>query len=275
MTGRRGGRRKLSDDYLPVGAILQRYRKEAQVDLDRLAEEAHLSTSLLSKIEAGHRQATKKTIVTLAPILKIPESDRKRLLWLADPYLPEMSQRPDGGRRPTPRELTVLDSNPFPACYMGPPMGLDGALHVIVATNAAFDRFFPGLEPGASTVDYELLHRTAKDVFVRWDEDAHHLVRACRAQLTGFVTETRIEEIKTKLRRNPDFDGMWDTPYPSKLESRDTVWVRDISDGAVFEMYFRVSWDDSPWLHYGLMPVDLASYLKRYPVESHRKQTGR
>ncbi|KZM72573.1 helix-turn-helix domain-containing protein [Nocardia terpenica] len=256
---------------MPVGAILQRYRKEAKVDLDSLAAEAHLSTSLLSKIEAGHRQATKKTVLTLAPILNIPESERKRLLWLVDPYLREMERSADGGRgRPTLRELNVLDANPFPACYMEPPMGLDGALHVIVATNAAFDRFFPGLGAGVSTVEYELLHRAAKDVFVRWDEDTHHLVRSCRAQLSGFVTDTRIEELKNTFRRNPDFDGMWDTPYPTRLESRDTVWVRDTSDGTAFEMYFRMSWDNTPWLHYGLTPVDLARYLKRYPIETER-----
>ncbi|MBF6332483.1 hypothetical protein IU452_28695 [Nocardia transvalensis] len=238
------------------------------MEVEDLALASGISASLLQKAEAGHRKVTKRTVDAIAPIVNMSPSDRQQLLRIVE--LCEMDPGRGGEPEPTPHDLRVLDANPFPACYMRPPSGLEGALHVIVATNAAFDRFFPGLVPGVSTVDYELLDPAAKDVFVHWGEDAHHLVRACRSQLT-FVTEHRIEEIKAKLRQNPDFDGMWETPYPAHLESRDTVWVRDIDDGAAFEMHFRTSWDKSPWLHYGLTPMQLADYVKRYPIELPRQ----
>ncbi|WP_216901430.1 helix-turn-helix domain-containing protein [Nocardia alni] len=253
-----------SDDYLPVGTVLQRLRRSADIRLESLAEEAHLSTSLLRKIESGHRPATRQTIATLAPILHLSPTEQRQLLVLADPYPLGRGSRTGPARTPNARELGVLDSSPFPACYMQA-AGLDGTLHVIVATNAPFDVFFPGLEPSVSVLEYELLNPTARDVFVRWEQDAHHLVHECRTQLAGFVREDRIEELKNTLRANPDFDGMWDTPIPSKLEARQTVWVADISDGSAFEMYFRVSQDQSPWLHWALTPVDVMGYLRRYP----------
>ncbi|MBB5917439.1 transcriptional regulator with XRE-family HTH domain [Nocardia transvalensis] len=260
-------------DYMPVGRILQQWRRDAALTVDELAAEANLSESLLRKVESGHRPATRATVTSLASILRIPAADTKQLLLLVDPAHAPVAA-PDAGRPPSPRELTVLDSDPFPACYMVTPAGrdlLEGALHRIVATNEAFERFFPGLAPGAGVVEYELLAARARDVFVRWEEDAHHLVRACRAQVLGFVPEPRIEEVKSRLRGNPDFDGMWDTPFPAHWESRDTVWVRDVGDGTAFEMYFRMSSDQSPFLHWALTPFDLAKYLRRYPPEIHMR----
>ncbi|MFJ1460257.1 helix-turn-helix domain-containing protein [Nocardia sp. N2S4-5] len=264
-----GPRRGSAHEPLPVGRILQRWRQDAALDVTELAAAAHLSESLLRKVESGHRPATRNTIAALAPVLRIPAADTRQLLSLVDPAQAPAS-RPEAPRAPTPRELTVLDTDPFPACYMITPAGRDlieGALHRVVATNEAFDRFFPGLGPGAGVVEYEVLTPAARDVFVRWEEDTHHLVRACRTQLTGFAPEIRIEEVKALLRQNPDFENMWDTPYPADLDDRDTVWVRDISDGTDFEMVFRMSHDGSPFLHWALRPVRLAEYLKRYPPE--------
>ncbi|MBF6171752.1 helix-turn-helix domain-containing protein [Nocardia blacklockiae] len=256
---------------MPVGRILQRWRRDADLDVAELAAAAHLSESLLRKVESGHRPATRNTVTALAPVLRIPAADVRQLLLLVDPA-PAPAVAPAAERAPTAREYAVLDADPFPACYMVTPAGRDlveGALHRIVATNEAFDRFFPGLGPGSGVVEYEVLVPAAREVFVRWEEDTHHLVRACRTQLTGFVSEPRVEEVKQRLRANPDFENMWDTPYPAALETRDTVWVRDISDGSAFEMVFRMSSDASPYLHWALTPVRLADYLKRYPPERY------
>lgn len=266
-SGQRTGQPASRPDHLPVGAILRRFRKEAALDVETLSAQANVSESLLRKVESGHRPATKQTIEAVAPVLGIPSAHAQQLLLLSGPQRrsgPEISER-----RPSLRELTLLDSSPFPACYMRSPTWahlVDGALHEVVATNAAFDRFFHGLGPGVSVLDYELLQQQARDIFIRWDEDAHQLVQACRSVLTTFVADAGIEAVRTRLRSNPDFDGMWETPFPA-FESRDTVWLRNPSDEAEFEMYFHLSRDSSPWLRYALTPVDLPRYLRLYPPQ--------
>jgi hypothetical protein len=225
-----------------------------------------LSVSLLGKIESGIRSVTPETIAAVAPVLRLSQAEKRQLMTLAAPDVLGLGLgQAEGSKRvPNMSELGVLDSSPFPACYMKDGV-LAGALHVIVATNAAFDRLFVGLDSDVSVLGYELLNPVARDVFVFWEEDTHHMVQEFRGRVDRFVRGGRLEELKATLGQSPDFGGMWDDPIPAHLAARQTVWVRDVSDGTEFEMYFRVSRDTSPWLHWALTPVDVMRYLKRYP----------
>jgi transcriptional regulator with XRE-family HTH domain len=55
--------------YATIGQELKRLRKEKGFTLEELAERAEISTSYLSHIERGTRQASLTTLETLAKIL--------------------------------------------------------------------------------------------------------------------------------------------------------------------------------------------------------------
>ncbi|WP_268893296.1 helix-turn-helix domain-containing protein [Nocardia terrae] len=260
---------------MPPGRILRHRRLDLGLSQDAVAADAHLSKSQLQKIESGERSATPHVLRALTPVLRLSEPDRNLVLRLtsADPVC-------FGSGRSGPR-LTIaqerrLDFNPFPACYMMPPMTIGGILHEIVAVNDAFRTFFPELEPGVSTLAYELLNAKAKDVFVHWEANAHNLVRAFRAQVDGYFEEQRISELKQRFGGSRDFLGMWDTDYPA-VEPADIIWVCDTADGTVFEMFFYASMDgvgEDQVLHWGLTPLDSDRYFKRYPERRTHPASG-
>ncbi|HJT23918.1 MAG TPA: helix-turn-helix transcriptional regulator [bacterium] len=60
---------KDSNSYIVAGSALKRLRKEKGFTLEELAERAEISTSYLSHIERGTRQAPLSTLEKLAQIL--------------------------------------------------------------------------------------------------------------------------------------------------------------------------------------------------------------
>ncbi len=60
---------KETDRYAAIGGELKRLRKEKGFTLEELAERAEISTSYLSHIERGTRQAPLTTLESLAHIL--------------------------------------------------------------------------------------------------------------------------------------------------------------------------------------------------------------
>ena len=62
---------KNSSSYVSVGLALKKLRKEKGFTLEELAERAEISTSYLSHIERGTRQAPLSTLESLAHILGV------------------------------------------------------------------------------------------------------------------------------------------------------------------------------------------------------------
>lgn len=62
---------KNQNSYIVAGSALKRLRKEKGFTLEELAERAEISTSYLSHIERGTRQAPLSTLENLAQVLGI------------------------------------------------------------------------------------------------------------------------------------------------------------------------------------------------------------
>ncbi|WP_043735951.1 helix-turn-helix domain-containing protein [Nocardia asiatica] len=240
------------DPCTPIGTILRGYRKEAGLTQGELAQRAGLSMSLISKIEVSGRAVSSDTLAKLARALELSDATQLRLLYLMDPHLRWLQRPPAQRRSPTPRELSVLLSNPHPACFLEP------GFSVIIAANNAFHRTFPGLRTGDSMVEWQLLNPWARGLLVDWRLETHWWVRAARESLDGFIPSSRVEAIKARLRGAEEFDDMWNTRVPECYLQREIVRLRRAFDDdveGVYEMYIRLSTDDSPWQHYALTPL--------------------
>ncbi|WP_194838527.1 helix-turn-helix domain-containing protein [Nocardia sp. XZ_19_369] len=243
--------RRLGERYTPIGHILQRYREEVGLSQEALAERAGLSTSLVSKIESGARSVSSQTISLLAPVLELNDATRERLVWLTDPELRRIKAPRPVPRTPTPRETVVLQANPNPAAYLEPGTG------VVVAANTAFTSTFLGLRIGDSVIEWQLLSPWARGVLADWYLETHLRVRSCREALTGFVPNSYIDAMKTRLRQAQEFEDMWHNRVDVDYAGRSVLRLRHPSDDPddVRRMYVLVSSDDSPWRHLQLVPT--------------------
>ncbi|MBF6059410.1 helix-turn-helix transcriptional regulator [Nocardia terpenica] len=261
------------DHYMPVGAILQRYRKERSLTQDELAHQAGLSKSLITQIETGKRRAGKEVIAKIALVLDLSATTQRRLLGLIDPAVLRVKLDGISALEPTHRELSVVHSYPYPSCYYHP------GTSRIIAANAALTHSFPGLRKGVSVVQWHLLSRWAKIVYanpVEWYRYSHGLVRDCRELLEGFVPDSQVKAFVEPLRQAREFDAMWNTPAPRLEEDDDDaaqVHLCDPSDGSIRIMYFRLSEDvyvrgsegDGPWQHVTFSPAPVPRPPKRGP----------
>ncbi|MFR9753726.1 helix-turn-helix domain-containing protein [Nocardia sp. 004] len=222
-------------DHTPVGHILRDYRREIGLTQGALARKSELSTSLISKIEVCQRAVNSDTIAKIAPALGLNALSQERLIRLIDPHLQKLSTAPPTLTR---RELNLLDNISHPACYLTP------GLKVVVAANTAFSSAYPGLQVGESLVEWHLFSPWAKAVLPEWENETHLWVRACREALTGFVPISDIEAIKTRLRRHPSFDEMWNTRAAETVVTREILRISDPGSGKIREMLFHLSRDE-------------------------------
>jgi predicted nucleotidyltransferase/plasmid maintenance system antidote protein VapI len=72
-----------------LGEKIKEYRKKSKLSLKSVATELKIDIAILSKIENGHRKASRETIVDLARILKVEENELLKL-WLSDKVLYEI-----------------------------------------------------------------------------------------------------------------------------------------------------------------------------------------
>ncbi|MEU7631823.1 helix-turn-helix domain-containing protein [Nocardia sp. NPDC049220] len=247
----------------PIGKILRDYRREVGLTQAALARRSGLSTSLISKIEVSLRAVNSETVTKLAPVLGLSDISEERLMQLIDPHLRTIAQRPMALTR---RELSMLDSTSYPACYLKP------GLYVVSAANEAFARVFPGLRVGDNLVEWHLFSPWAKAVLPEWETEAHLWVRACREALTGFIPNSELEAVKTRLRRCPNFDTMWNTRAPESLATRELLRLRDPASKTSNprEMFTHLSRDER---HFALTP-NVSSPHDPNASQSHVAPTG-
>ena len=74
----------MSDDFR---ALVRRYRERRRWSQERLAAEAEMDHSLVSRLESGQRQPTREALAKLCAGLGLDRGDADRL-WLAAGFVP-------------------------------------------------------------------------------------------------------------------------------------------------------------------------------------------
>jgi transcriptional regulator with XRE-family HTH domain len=82
------------------GRLLRRYRSEAALTQEELAERAGLSVRAVSDMERGHTlQPYARSVRLLCDALGLPQPDRARLMSAVHPALADVTDRQHADRR--------------------------------------------------------------------------------------------------------------------------------------------------------------------------------
>lgn len=123
---------------------------------------------------------------------------------------------------PSAHDLSDLQSLTHPAVYQLP------ATLDILASNTAFQRWFPGTQPGSSMLEWMMLEPAARWTFPEWTTDARRLVTMFRTLSRDFADEKRVADIVAKCASAPEWDEMWSTPAAvTESPGAEPVVVRD------------------------------------------------
>ncbi|MFD6392764.1 helix-turn-helix domain-containing protein [Nocardia sp. NPDC060259] len=217
----------MENPYPPIARYLRERRESAGLTRAALSAAAGISPALIQKIEQGTRPPTLEALTALFDALTVPEVMRDHLISLSitsryDPVSPPLVR---------PADQVLLDGITHPASLQMHPT------FDVVATNAAWGLFFPGLETGISMLEWMLLDPRAKTALVDWEQQVHMCVYGFRVMGPGLASQQRIAEIVEACTTAPEWTKFW-TSDPAAPHSLDdpVMYCRDPRTGATTAM---------------------------------------
>lgn len=220
----------MEDPHAPIARYLRERRESSGLTRAALSEAAGISPALIQKIEQGTRVPTLEALTALFDALDVPDVFRNHLVALS------LSHRYD---EPAPTQLNdlpaadlvLLHSLPHPASVQVYPT------FDVLAVNAAWERFFPGLVPGTTLLEWMLLDPISRTVVIEWAKQIHLSVYGFRVMSPGVVPQQRIDELVAACSAAPEWEHLWTTEpqQPHDIDSP-VLTLRDPGTGAPTSM---------------------------------------
>ncbi|MEV6359627.1 helix-turn-helix domain-containing protein [Nocardia asteroides] len=216
----------MEDPHAPIARYLRERRETAGLTRAALGAAAGVSPALIQKIEQGTRSPTLEALTALCHALGVPDLIRDHLVSLSLSNRFDKPAAVDTAAVSATDQL-LLDSFAYPASMQVFPT------FDVVATNAHWDRQFPGLTPGTTLLEWMLLEPVARSVVIDWERQIHTSVYSFRVTSPGVVARARIDELVASCARAPEWARLWSTepPPPYGIENPELV-VRHVDTGA-------------------------------------------
>ncbi|WP_084472814.1 helix-turn-helix domain-containing protein [Nocardia alba] len=194
----------MENPHPPIARYLRERRESAGLTRAALSTVAGISPGLIQKIEQGTRTPTLEALTALFDALEVPDLFRDHLvaLSLSDRY---DSSAPEPTFEVPAVDRVLLDAIAHPASLQ------DYSTFDILAANAAWIRFFPGLVPGTTLLEWMLLDPRARTAMIDWHLQVHLIVYGFRVMSPGVVPQKRIDELIAACSRAPEWDEFWTT----------------------------------------------------------------
>lgn len=218
----------MEDPHTPIARYLRERRESAGLTRAALSGMAGISPALIQKIEQGTRTPTLEALTALFDALEVPDLFRSHILMLSISHRYDTPQ--PSGEVPA-ADLTLLHAIPFPASFQV------YASYDILATNAAWDRHYPGLTTGTTLLEWMLLDPRSREALVDWREQVHLCVYGFRVMSRGVVPQRRIDELVATCAHAPEWTEFWTTEpaTPASLDAP-VLRIRDPETGAPTRM---------------------------------------
>lgn len=214
----------MEDPHTPIARYLRERRESAGLTRAALSGMAGISPALIQKIEQGTRTPTLEALTGLFDALEVPDLFRSHILMLS---ISHRYDTPAPSAEVPASDLLLLDAIPFPASFQV------YASYDMLATNAAWDRLFPGLATGTTLLEWMLLDPRSRTSLVDWYEQVHLCVYGFRVMSRGVVPQQRIEALVASCAQAPEWTEFWTTEpaAPSNLDAP-VLRIRDPDTGA-------------------------------------------
>ncbi|MFE3543668.1 helix-turn-helix domain-containing protein [Nocardia sp. NPDC059177] len=187
-----------------IARYLRERREAAGLTRNALSAAAGISPALIQKIEQGTRAPTVEALTALFDVLEVPDLFRDHLVALsyADRY--DSSVPGTAGAVPA-GDRVLLDAIPYPASLQV------YSTFDIVAANAAWERYFPGLCAGTTLLEWMLLDERSRTAMLDWHKQVHLCVYGFRVMSQGVVPQQRIDELIASCAQAPEWTEFWTT----------------------------------------------------------------
>ncbi|MFC8380846.1 helix-turn-helix domain-containing protein [Nocardia sp. NPDC056952] len=216
----------MEDPNASISRYLRERRESSGLTRAALGEAAGISPALIQKIEQGTRTPTLEALTALFDALDVPEVFRDHLVSLS---VAHRYDSPPSLVRPA--DQVLIDGITHPASLQLHPV------YEVLATNAAWRLVFPGLETGASMLEWMLLDPRARTAMVDWEQQVHMCVYGFRVMGPGLAARARIAEIVDTCAQAPEWEKFWTTEPPVALgPDGPVVQLRDPRTGAPMSM---------------------------------------
>ncbi|NKX88518.1 helix-turn-helix domain-containing protein [Nocardia coubleae] len=224
----------MEDPHLAIARYLRERREAAGLTRVALSARAGISPALIQKIEQGSRTPTLEALTALFDALDVPALFRDHLvsLSLADRYGSPAADIPSD--IPT-ADLVLLNSISYPASLQM------YTTYDVVATNSAWNRYFPGLDTSTTLLEWMLLDPRSREVMLDWDKQVHLCVYGFRVMSPGVVPKERIDRLFAACAVAEEWERFWTTEpdVPSHLD-RPVQRFRHPETGAAVAMTMQV-----------------------------------
>ncbi|MBC7301681.1 MAG: helix-turn-helix domain-containing protein [Nocardia sp.] len=230
-----------------LSVYLRERRLAAGLARTELAIRTQLAPLLIGQIESGALVPNPAMLQRLFDSLDVPAWYRKQILVLGLPAV-ETGAVPTV---PSAEDLADLSSLAHPACLTRFPT-MD-----VLAANADYQRFFPGLGAGVNMLEWMFLNPVAKEVYLDWTTEAQLLVHAFR-MLAPLAPTQRVSAITEQCGGSPDWDPVWTSEVRSQDIARRHLRLLERSTGLERRMMLRIydpAFPSRPWWLYRLIPA--------------------
>ncbi|MFE6919571.1 helix-turn-helix domain-containing protein [Nocardia sp. NPDC057663] len=220
----------MDNPYPPIARYLRERRESAGLTRAALSAAAGISPALIQKIEQGTRTPTLEALTSLFDALEVPDLFRDHLvsLSLADRY---DSPPPDIAGDVPAADLVLLNAMPYPASLQ------IYSTFDIVAANAAWERFFPGLVAGTTLLEWMLLDPRSRTAMLDWKTQVHLCVYGFRVMSPGVAPQRRIDELVAACSQAAEWTEFWTTePHAPTHLDRPVQRFRHPDTGAPITM---------------------------------------
>lgn len=188
----------------PIARYLRERRESAGLTRAALGTTAGISPALIQKIEQGSRTPTLEALTALFDALEVPALFRDHLvaLSLSDRY--DNPATDTAGDIPT-ADLVLLNALSYPASLQR------YSTYDILATNSAWERYFPGLSPGTTLLEWMLLDPRARTSMLDWRKQVHLCVYGFRVMSPGVAPQHRIDKLVAACSQAEEWAEFWTT----------------------------------------------------------------
>ncbi|MFI5501582.1 helix-turn-helix domain-containing protein [Nocardia asteroides] len=215
----------MEDPHAPIARYLRERRETAGLTRATLGAAAGVSPALIQKIEQGTRSPTLEALTALCHALGVPDLIRDHLVSLSLSHRFDKAAPADTVTVSATDQL-LLDSFAYPASLQVFPT------FDVIATNAGWDRQFPGLTAGTTLLEWMLLAPVARSVVIEWERQIHMSVYSFRVISPGVVPQARIDELVASCARAPEWERLWSTePAPPYGIENPELVVRHADSG--------------------------------------------
>ncbi len=228
-----------------IGAFVRMQRESLDLSRPELANVSLVSRSSIAKLENEFRPVSQAALRELLNALMIFDLAATRCVEMAaQPELVLRSIEEEERAVPSVATLSHVLSDPFPACLHR------RASFERLASNAAFDRLFPGSQDYQYFLEWVMLDPRAREVLVNWRYDSQLWIGNLHCLGPFVVTQPRMQWLAERLSPAPEFEAMFRARIPIQEVIRHTMEIRDLDTGEINTMnvkYWSAAFPPDPF----------------------------